>query len=51
MSGYPTTLIARDMHRLSIPPESARGTAVSRETICRLVAVEMHFCALIGTKA
>ncbi|PBC22049.1 hypothetical protein CK226_15495 [Mesorhizobium sp. WSM4311] len=51
MSGHPCTMIAHGMHRLLAPHESARGTAVSRETICRLVAVEMHFCALNGTKA
>lgn len=51
MSGHPTTMIARGMHRLPAPRELARGAAVLRETVCRLVAVAKHFCALIGTKA
>ncbi|WP_281408792.1 hypothetical protein [Mesorhizobium sp. WSM4310] len=44
-------MIAHGMHRLLAPQESAGGTAGLRETICGLVAVEMHFCALNGTKA
>jgi len=51
MSWHPTTMIARGMHRPPAPQESASGAAVPRETVCRLVAVAMHFCALIGTKA
>ncbi|WP_202352113.1 hypothetical protein [Mesorhizobium sp. 113-1-2] len=51
MSEHSITMIAHGMHRLPPPQDSAQGTAVLRETICRLVAVEMHFCALIGTKA
>ncbi|MBE1710592.1 MULTISPECIES: hypothetical protein [Mesorhizobium] len=48
MSGQPTT---HGMRHLPEAHKSARGTAGLRETICRLVAVEVQFCALNGTKA
>jgi hypothetical protein len=51
MSGHPSTMIAHGMHRLPALLESAGDTAVPRETICRLLAVAVHFCALNGTKA
>ena len=51
MSGQPSTMIALGMHRLPISHESAHYTGLLRETICRLVVAEGHFCALNGTKA
>jgi len=50
MSGHPTTMIAHGMRRLRAPHVDARHDGPAG-TICRLVAIEMHFCALIGTKA
>ncbi|WP_155772488.1 MULTISPECIES: hypothetical protein [Mesorhizobium] len=50
MSGHPTTMIARGI-RLSMLCESARDTAVSPGAILSLWAVDVHFCALNGTKA
>ena len=51
MSEHPTSMIVHGMRRLKAPHQSARDTADLRETICRLFAIETHFCALIGTKA
>ncbi|BCG84822.1 hypothetical protein MesoLj113c_09320 [Mesorhizobium sp. 113-3-9] len=51
MSGHPTTMIARGMHRLSAARASARDTTGPTGAIRRFGAVDVHFCALNGTKA
>ncbi|QKC94053.1 hypothetical protein EB231_04500 [Mesorhizobium sp. NZP2298] len=51
MSGDPTTMIARGLHRPSASRESTPDTAFPPGAICRFAAVDVHFCALDGTKA
>jgi len=51
MSGHPSTMIAHGMHRAAGAAWSGTRRCCLAETICRLFAVEVRFCALNGTKA